>query len=159
MAGEGHETAGAQHPLHLDERTLALGQVEMVDAVVAEQHEVVGIVGGEIETAGIADDELVVRQVLLASVDHCPGVVESQIGLRARREEPCRSTGADAEIEHVHAGKRRIELVEKRLFGWLELPVAAVTRYDLRVFVGSAIAITPLPFHVAAPPPTRRRLQ
>ena len=51
------------------------------------------------------------------------------------------------------------EFVEKRPFGSLEYPAAAVTRYDLGVFVGSAITITPLPFHVAVPPPMRRHLQ
>ena len=153
VARECHDAAGAQHPLHLAERTLALGQLEVVDAVVAEQHEVVGIVGGEIEPAGIADHELVGRQVLVASIDHCPGVVEAQIGLDARREEPRGSTGADAEIEHVHAGKCRAELVEKRLFGELEFPGAAVTRYDLGVFIGAAITITSLAFHLAPPPP------
>ena len=153
VAGEGHDAAWTQYAFHLRERALAVGQLEMIDPIVAEQHEVVGVVAREIEVRGIADDEPIRRQVVLAMLDHRPCVVEPQVGLGVRREVPCSAPGADTEIEHFHSTQVGAELVEKSLFRRLQLPIATVARDDVEILVCPPITITPLPFHAAAPPP------
>src|SRR6266508_1026420 len=61
VAGEGHDAAWTQYAFHLRERALAVGQLEMIDPIVAEQHEVVGVVAREMEVRGIADNEPIRR--------------------------------------------------------------------------------------------------